>query len=196
MRRQASIPVAAGAALLLSMSFSGRAAAQTAPRAASGSMSHPAAMSRGADQELLRLSAQGNLAEVELGRLAITRSTNPAVRDLGTRLAQDGSRGMASLQTVAAMLHVRLPAAPGATQEGQIAKLSQLHGAAFDKRFEGVAGADESKMLHQFESGVSMARNGAVKSTLQDMIPVVQEHLDIARGIPTREASASKSAMR
>jgi putative membrane protein len=145
------------------------------------------------DQELLKLSAQGNIAEVELGRFAITRSTNPAVLNLGTRLAQDGSEGVANLQTVAAMLHVQLPMTPGPAQEGQIAKLRQLHGAAFDKRFAQIAHKDESQMLHQFQAGLTMAANGAVKSTIENMIPIVKEHLQIAQGIP---ASTSKSAMR
>lgn len=180
MRRKAWIPAAAGAALLAFMGLSALALAQSAP----------------ADQRLLQLSAQGNLAEVELGRLAITRSGNSEVRDLGTRLAQDGSKGVASLQTVAAMLHVPLPTAPSATQQKQIAQLSRLRGAAFDARFEKVAHEDESKMLHQFQSGVSTARNAAVKYTIENMIPIVQEHLQIAHGIPTREASASTRVMR
>lgn len=41
-----------------------------------------------------------------------------------------------------------------------------------------------------------MARNGAVRATIDDMIPVVQEHLQIAYGISTREASARKTVER
>lgn len=180
MRRKAWIPAAAGAALLAFMGLSALALAESAP----------------ADQRLLQLCAQGNIAEVALGRLAITRSANPEVRDLGTRLAQDGSKDVASLQTVAAMLHVQLPTAPDATRKEQIAKLSQLHGAAFDERFETVAHEDESRMLHQFQSGVSTARNTAVKYTIKSMIRGVEEHLQIAHGIPTREASASTGVLR
>ena len=180
MRGKAWIPAAAGAALLAFAGLSVLALAQSAP----------------ADQRLLQLSAQGNIAEVELGRLAFTLSANPEVRALGTRLAQDGSKGMASLQTVAAMLHVPLATAPSATQQKQIAQLSRLRGAAFDARFEKVAHEDESKMLHQFRSGVSTARNTAVKYTIKGMIPIVEEHLQIARGIPNREASAATGVMR
>lgn len=190
MRRKDWFPVVSGAALLMAFGLSGLATAQSAPPAASASSAS------NNDQELLKLSAQGNLAEVELGRLALTRSTNPAVQNFGTRLAQDGSKGVANLQTVAAMLHVQLPMTPSAAQEGQIAQLRQLQGAAFDQRFEQVAHQDESQMLHQFQSGVTMASNGAVKSTIKNMIPVVQEHLQIAQGMPTREASASRRSMR
>lgn len=196
MRRKASIPVASGAALLLAVILGGHAIAQPPPTPATANTPNGAAAAGNTDQELLSLSAQGNIAEVELGRLAVTRSTSPAVQNLGTRLAQDGSKGVANLQTVAAMLHVELPTTPSAAQEGQIAKLRNLQGAAFDRTFGQIAHQDESRMLHQFQSGVSMARNEAVKSTIKDMIPVVQEHLQIAQGIPTREASASEATAR
>ncbi|MGH8161237.1 MAG: DUF4142 domain-containing protein [Gammaproteobacteria bacterium] len=102
-----------------------------------------------------------------------------------------------SLQTVAAMLHEQLPMTPSAAQEKQIASLSKLHDAAFDRDFEKVARNDESKMLRQFQSGARVAQNAAVKYTIKNMIPVVKEHLHIVHGIPTREASASsKGAMR
>lgn len=197
MNGKTRIPVVAGAALLLALSLSAVVNAQSSAPPAPASTAGSPGSARNADEELLKLSAQGNIAEVELGRLAITNSANPAVENLGTRLAQDGSKGVANLQTVAAMLHAQLPMTPGASEEGQIAKLQQLHGTAFDKRFEQVTNQDESQMLRQFRSGVGMAQNGAVKSTIKDMIPIVQEHLRIAQGIPTREASASsKGAMR
>jgi putative membrane protein len=195
MSRISHFLTASTAALLAAMAL-GVAVARSSPPPAAGSMIGRGTAASRADEELLKLSAQGNITEIELGRLAITRSSNATVRSLGTRLAQDGSKGVANLQTVAAMLRTQLPVTPGATQEGQIAKLRKLHGAAFDKRFERVAYKDESSMLQQFRSGVAMARNGAVRSTVKNMIPVVEEHLAIARGMATRQASASKTAMK
>jgi putative membrane protein len=185
MRHQARIAVNSGAVLLAVMSVAATALAR-APAA-------PVAVGRSPDQELMRLSTQGNLAEVELGRLAITHSTNPAIENLGTRLAQDGSKGVANLQAVAGMLHVQLPVAPNPAQEGQIAKLSKLHGASFDRQFEQIAREDEGRMLHQFQSGIATASNAAVKSTVKNMIPVVQEHLQIAHGLTTQQASAARA---
>ncbi|MBW4050780.1 MAG: DUF4142 domain-containing protein [Proteobacteria bacterium] len=180
MRGKAWIPAAAGAALLAFLGLSALAIAKSAP----------------ADQRLLRLCAQGSIAEVELGQLATTRSGTPAVLSLGTRLAQDGSTGVASLQTLAAMLHVQLPKAPDATQKQQITKLRRLRGAAFDQRFERIASEEESKMLHQFQSGASTARSAAVRYTIRNMIPAVEEHLQIVKGLPIREATAATGVMR
>lgn len=116
--------LASEAALLVTLSLGGVALAQVSPPAHARSAS--AAPVPRSDEELMKLSAQGNIAEVELGRLAITHSTDPAIQDLGTRLAQDGSKGVVNLQAVAAMVHVQLPQTPAGAEEGQIAQLRQL----------------------------------------------------------------------
>jgi putative membrane protein len=143
---------------------------------------------------------QGNLAEIELGRLAITHSTSPVTQGLGTRVAQDGSRGVANLQAVAGLLHVELPARPSADQERQLSELAKLEGARFDARFQQIALTDEQQFLRSFQSGVSRVENQAVKSTVKDMIPVVQEHIQIAQAIPNqypqRSAEATQGAPR
>jgi putative membrane protein len=164
----------------------------TAPDIAQSSVA-PETSGRSTDQALLKLSAQGNLAEVELGRLAITHSANPAVQSLGTRLAQDGARGVGNLQAVAAMLHMRLPATPSTAQQGQLAQLSQLQGAAFDRQYQRIAREDESKLLNQYQSGVAMASNGAVKAIIEGMIPAVHEHLRIADGMTAGIARVAKA---
>lgn len=180
MRRKAWIPAAGGAALLAFVGLSALAVALSPP----------------ADQRLLQLFVQGNIAEVQLGRLAIARSTDPTILTLGARLAQDGSEGIASLRTVAAMQHVRLPTAPDAAQTHQIAQLSRLRGAAFDKRFERIAHEDESRMLQRFRSATSTARSAAFRYTIRDMIPATEAHLRLANGSPVREATAATGVMR
>lgn len=181
MRRKAWIPTAAGAALLAFMGLGALAIVQS-----------PAAGER-----LLKLCAQGNIAEVQLGRLAIARSSNPAVLTLGSRLVQDGAAGAASLRTLAAMLHVRLPTAPDGLQKQRITQLSRLRGAAFDRGFERIARAQERRMLRRLHSGASTARNAAVRYTIRNMIPAIEEHLRIATPLPIREASTTTAgAMR
>lgn len=137
-----------------------------------------------ADGELLTKSMQGNLAEIELGRIAVTHSTSPVVQGLGTRIAQDGSKGVANLQALSGMLHVALTSKPSAAQERQVAELTKLHGPQFDARFQKIALEDEQQFLKAFQSGVSASQNKAVKSTIKNMIPVVQEHIQIAQAIP------------
>ena len=153
-----------------------------------------------ADHLLLVRAMQGNLAEIELGRMAITHSSNPVVLALGTRIAQDGSKGVANVQAIAGMLHVELPSTPSSAEEHQVSELRALKGPEFDHRFEAIALHDEQEMLRQFQSGASKAQNLAVKSAVEDMVPVVEEHIQVAQAIPgqypTREARLSEGTRR
>lgn len=179
MRRKAWIPATAGAALL---AFVGLGALAIAHSPAAG-------------QKLLKLCAQANLSEVQLGRLALTRSSDPAVLALGARLVQDGAHQAASLRTVAAMLHVQLPAAPDGSQKQQLTQLRRLHGVEFDQRFERIALAQESMLLRQLRSGASTARNAAVRYTIRTMIPAVEERLRIGTPLTLREATATTTGV-
>lgn len=163
---------------------SSRQAAQPNAAKTSADLSGTLAQSDRTDRNLLAKSMQGNLAEIALGRMAVTHSSNPVIQGLGTRIAQDGSKGVANLQAVAGMLHVMLPSKPSAAQEKQISALSKLHGNEFDARFQKIALTDERNFLGAFQSGVSEARNAAVKATVKNMIPVVEEHIQIAQAIP------------
>jgi putative membrane protein len=180
MRRTTWIPAAGGAALLAFVGLAALAIACSAPP----------------DQRLLRLFTRGSIAEAQLGRLAISRSADPTILDLGARLDREGSQGVASLRTLAAVLHVRLPAAPGAAQLRQIARLSRLRGAAFDERFERIAHADERRMVRRLRSAASTARSAAVRDTVRDMIPAIEIPLRLADGSPSRARKASPASLR
>lgn len=152
------------------------------------------------DHQLLVQAMQGNIAEIELGRLGVTHSMSPVIQALGTRLAQDGSKGVANLEAIAGMLHVALLSTASPMQEQQIAALRKLQGPRFDHRFETIALQDEQQMLRRFQSGADQARNVAVKSAVEDMVPVVEEHIAAAQAIPgqlpNREAELSRGTPR
>jgi putative membrane protein len=196
MGRNAGIFAVSGAVALMSLGLSGLALGQAPPPPSTGAASGAAAKPDRTDHELLTKSMQGNLAEIELGRLAVTHSTSPVIQGLGTRLAQDGSRGVANLQAIAGMLHVELPSKPSAAQERQVAELSKLSGPKFDAPFQRIALEDERKFLQAFQSGVSAAQNPAVKSTIKNMVPVVQEHIQIAQAIPNQYPQRTAAAPR
>src|SRR3981081_579941 len=54
-------------------------------------------------------AAQGGLTEVELGRLAVQRGSNPAVKSFGQRMIEDHSRANDELQSIAMKKSINLP---------------------------------------------------------------------------------------
>src|SRR6267154_6252054 len=80
-------------------------------------------------------AAQGGLTEVELGRLAVQRGSNPAVKSFGQRMIEDHSRANDELKAIATRKNVTLPLDMSSDQKATMEKLSKLSGADFDKEY-------------------------------------------------------------
>src|SRR5262249_10837034 len=71
-------------------------------------------------------AAQGGRAEVEMGRLAVERASNPAVRSFGQRMIEDHSKANSELMAIAKSKNISLPNDMTSEQKSTIDKLSKL----------------------------------------------------------------------
>lgn len=145
--------------------------AQGAPSGCGTNVSHQ-------DARFLKAAHQSNLAEIQTGQLAVSRSKTAAVRDLGMMFVTDHTPLDADLVKVAAKLGVTLPSRPNAEQRAFAAKLDKLSGAEFDKAWlKGqIKGHRKAKATgqHELKTGsdcdaITVARTSA---------PIVVHHLD------------------
>src|SRR5262245_17888312 len=83
----------------------------------------------------IREAIQGNLAEIEVGKLAQQRSNNEGVKSFGRMLVDDHSAANKSAQAVAQQLKVSPPTKPSLKQRAGYAAQSIFRGATFDRRF-------------------------------------------------------------
>ena len=141
------------------------------------------------EQKLMTRAAQSNIAEIEEGRLAMTQSTNPLVQALGNRLVQDHSQAQATLEAFAATMGAKLPANPDESEEQEIGKLTGLKGTAFDKVFAPAEITLLEKLTAQAQRAMQHIHNAALKAWLESNLPVLQEHLELARHLSDSSAS-------
>src|SRR5947208_8088350 len=80
-------------------------------------------------------AAEGGMAEVEMGQLAIQRAADPAVKEFGQRMVTDHSRAGAELKAIASRKQIELPMEVSSSQKSTMDKLSKLLGAEFDKEY-------------------------------------------------------------
>src|SRR2546421_5214498 len=76
-------------------------------------------------------AAQGGLTEVELGRLAVQRGSNPAVKSFGQSMIADHSRANDELRSIATRKGIALPTDMNSDQKATMDKLSKLSAAEF-----------------------------------------------------------------
>src|SRR5262249_47750145 len=91
-----------------------------------------------ADKKFVMEAAQGGMAEVELGNLAVKKTSSTAVKDFGQRMVDDHTKANDALKQVAASEGITLPTGIGKQNQQVYNRLSKLSGTAFDKAYMGV----------------------------------------------------------
>jgi putative membrane protein len=135
-----------------------------------------------ADQNFLKQAIQGNLAEVELGKLAQEKSMNDGVRSFGDMLVKDHSASNAKATDVASALGVTAPTEPSKKQKMMYDRLSKLSGSAFDRQFARMMVDDHQKDIKEFEKEAKSS-NEQIAGFAKDTLPTLQKHLDTAKSL-------------
>lgn len=138
-----------------------------------------------ADQAFVKQAIQGNLAEVQLGKLAQQRATDPQVRQLGQlgqMLATDHQTNNEKARTPASGLNITPPTEPNSEQKQMYQKLSGLSGATFDHQFVTNMIADHRRDIAKF-SQKEKSSNPQVAQYAQATLPDLQKHLHAAEAV-------------
>jgi len=122
----------------------------------------------------------GGLAEVQLGSLAQTNSTNPGVKAFGAMMVRDHSDHGMQLKAVADSLHVTLPVTISTRQQNNIADLQKKKGKDFDKAYISRMVSDHKNDIDEFER---QAKKGLpeVSAFANSSLPMLHKHLDSAQ---------------
>ena len=133
----------------------------------------------------IRETIQGNLAEIQMGKLAQQRSNNEGVRSFGRMLVDDHTAANKRAQAVAQQLKVSPPTKPSLRQRASYAAQSIFRGASFDRRFANHMVTDHQKDIAAYRAQAGTGKEptaGMAKQTL----PTLQKHLATARSLQTK----------
>jgi putative membrane protein len=155
----------------------------------SGSQMGSSALSP-ADKRFVKAAAQGGMAEVELGRLAVEKAASDDVKKFGQRMIDDHSRANDQLKQVAAQQGITLPTTLDAKDEATKERLSKLSGDQFDKAYMRDMVRDHKKDIADFKSESSTGRDSAVKNFASDTLPTLESHLKEAETIEPKVMQA------
>ena len=143
------------------------------------------------DHEFLMNAAQGNMSEIELGKMAEARASNEAVKTFAKRMVTDHQKGLDSLKTVAANEKVTLPMTLSTEDQQLKDKLSKLSGAAFDHAYMNAMVTDHRQDVAEFRTESMHAKASDVKQYASSTLPTLEEHLKLAESTNTSIAKIS-----
>jgi putative membrane protein len=142
------------------------------------------AMMSSSDRKFAMMAAMGGMAEVEMARLALTKASSDAVKQYAQKMIDDHTTANAELMQIASAKGLTLPTAPDAKHRAMMAKMERLSGAEFDRQYIMMAGhKDHQKMEKLFRDESMRGRDADLKAFAAKTLPVVQQHLQMARDL-------------
>ncbi|MGA8478892.1 MAG: DUF4142 domain-containing protein [Chthoniobacterales bacterium] len=141
------------------------------------------------DQAFVDEAARGGKMEVDLGRLAEQNASNPKVKQFGARMVKDHTSLNSDLSTVAKSVGLTVPTALAAEQQTEYAKLSKLSGTKFDEAYMDLMVKDHTGDLAAFQKEEGATQNPNLKRAVAKAIPIIQEHLSMAKSDSTKLAA-------
>jgi putative membrane protein len=137
------------------------------------------------DVTWMTANAQTDLAEISLGTLVASKTTNAETLSLAKVTKSQHKTALAKLSTVAKELHVTLPTSPNATQLKQAAQLKKLSGLTFDKTYEQDQIAGHLLSISQTNTEISKGIDAKVVDFANYYLPIAKMHLKMARTLKT-----------
>lgn len=131
-------------------------------------------------------AAKGGMAEVELGKVAVSKAQNAEVKQFAQQMVADHTKANNELKQVAEKKSVVLPADLDAMHKSMKDKLTNLSGAEFDKEYMRGQVEDHEKMVALFESQASGGTDAEAKALATKTLPNLKMHLDMARKIQAK----------
>ncbi|MGW4407713.1 DUF4142 domain-containing protein [Nonomuraea sp. NPDC004702] len=120
---------------------------------------------------------QGNLAEIEAGRLAEKKGATDQIKSIGRMLVDDHTQFDKKVTETASQLAIQLPAAPTSAQAAMAKRLQDAKGKEFDKEFVvGMVKAHKSA-IEATKEEISKGSSPAVVALAKSASPTLQEHL-------------------
>jgi putative membrane protein len=133
------------------------------------------------DKLFVRQATLGGRAEVELGKLANSRGSAPAVRDFAQRMVTDHGKANDRLAGLDRSANQRLPKSLDPEHLTIRDELQKKQGDDFDAAYLTSQIQDHQRTANLLAWEIGMGQNDDLKKYAAEQLPVVLEHLDMAK---------------
>jgi putative membrane protein len=141
-----------------------------------------------ADKTYLQTAIEGDLFEVEGGKLAQKQGATQGVKDFGTRLVTDHTKSLKEATALAKKLGIAVPKAPSPSTQWELETVGKLSGAQFDERYADLEAKDHQQDISEATDEVKDGTNADIRKAAKKELPTLGEHLKIAKQLGGKEA--------
>ncbi len=130
------------------------------------------------DSEYLVDAAEVDMKEIELGKLAQTKSTNADVKALGKMMVDAHTKATADTKKLADSKGITLPASATEKVQDTYKDLNDKTGVDFDKAYADKMVDGHEKMIDKMEKASEKAKDPDIRMWAANMLPELRKHLE------------------
>jgi putative membrane protein len=160
---------------------------QMATNGASGMNTGPAV-----DKAFVKKALEGNVGEIEMGKLALQKSNDDQVKQFAQRMVDDHGKMQDQLKPAAEQMGVKVPDGPSKGQMKSMDKMKALSGDAFDQAYIKDMVKDHKGDDSDFKMEAQSTQNPQLKQLVMQSDQTIESHLQqieqIAKSKGTQKA--------
>jgi len=147
-----------------------------------------------ADSAFITDTLSGGIFEVEMGKVALEKSSNEEVKQFAQRMVDDHSKAGNELRELASSKGMNPSQEMKKAHRDMFDKLSKLSGAAFDKAYMNHMVKDHVKDVSAFRKEAKAGKDPEVKAWASKILPTLEEHLKMARDLSKKVTGMKEPA--
>ena len=133
------------------------------------------------DSEFLVAAAESDMMEIEIGKLALSKSKNADVKEFATMMVTDHTKASNETKPFAEKLQVSLPAAITDKGKEKYNELNEKSGHDFDEKFADIMVNNHEDAVRRMEKAAENAEDPAIRTWAGNMVPTLKGHLEHAK---------------
>ena len=133
------------------------------------------------DNEFMMSAAHSDQNEIQQSKMALAKGVTGMARDMANKMIADHTKSTADLKKIAAKKGVTLPTDMDAEHKALAPAMQKLSGKDFERRYMAQMMADHQKTANTMLAHEKMTRDADLKAFIGKTLPVVQQHLGMAR---------------
>ncbi|MBD0294175.1 MAG: DUF4142 domain-containing protein [Bacteroidota bacterium] len=138
------------------------------------------------DRTFIAQASMSNNAEIQMGNLALTKSSDAGVRKFAQMMVTDHTAAQADLRNITNNLSISISDTIGTANTNLMTLLGGLSGRAFDTVYIKNQRTAHQLTLANFQTEISNGSHPQVKGYASDKLPAIQMHLNMTDTIYTR----------
>jgi len=144
------------------------------------------------DKAFVKKALEGNMAEIEMGKLALQKSNDDQVKQFAQHMVDDHGKMLDELKPAAEQMGVKAPEGPSKGQMKSMDKMKALSGDAFDQAYIKNMVKDHKTDDSDFKLEAQSTQNPQLKQMVMQSDQTIESHLQqiqqIAKSKGTQKA--------